>query len=339
MPNPLDVFVDPGAGVDSPGNGSIGSPYQTTQYAYTDTSLGTDGTRFNIKVGATDTTGNTPLTLSNGTPDAPLYIQGYTATAGDGGRGHIDTGTVSLLAAGYNYFHVQDMEITANTANIGVYSSLVNNVLNCSPGGTQYTKIIGNTINGNVTLSSQGSDCRYNKITHSSGWGITINGQSACHHNVIISQSGATGAILLSGHDSEAANNSCYASAAVTHGIRGDDASFVVGAYNNLVQGYTTAFSNVTNVNKSQMFCNSSFGHTTLESFAAEPWYQSTHFDNTALAESPFVDAAGSDFTPKNITGVNNGLGAFAIFRGAMNATTGGGGAAFPPIGPGGLVF
>jgi hypothetical protein len=332
MPNPTDVFIDPGAGSDGTGDGSIGNPYQTLSYAHDNHTKGADGTRYNVKAGTTLTTGDAAISFASGTPDAPLYIQGYTSAAGDGGRCHIDTGSTGLFSAGWNYVHVQDVEHTSAAATsliAGIYSSIINCILNYGGTGnvilaSSYTKFIGNELHGTVSANA-GSDLRYNKITHSSGYGITITAQSVCHHNVIISQSGATGAILLSGHDGEAVNNSCYATATVAYGIRGDDVSFVVGAYNNLVQGYTTAFSNVTNANKSQMFCNSSFGHTTLESFAAEPWYQS-NFDNTALAESPFVDAAGDDFTPKNITGVNNGFGVTGLFRGAVSPAASGGG-------------
>lgn len=325
---PLDVYVDPGAGSDVTGDGSIGNPYASMQHAFDSTTHGTDGTRYNIKSGATDTTGNTSLTLQNSTPDAPLWIQGYTATAGDGGKGHIDTGTATPLASSYNYIHVQDMQISSSNAvglGFGVYSTLVNCTMNCSVSAvSQYQKIIGNVINGTLDMNS-GSDARFNKITHNTGYGIKINGQSVCHHNIIISESGAAGAILLSGHDSEAVNNSCYAPDGATYGIRGDDASYVVGAYNNLLEGYATAFSSVADVNKSQMFCNSSYAHATLESFLAEPWYQSA-FNNNALAESPFLNAASGDFTPRNIVGVSNGFGVVGLFRGAVTPSISAGG-------------
>lgn len=330
---PSEVYIDPSSGSDGSGDGSIGNPYQTLSYAHDNHAKGTDGTRYNIKSGSTDITSNVSVSFASGTSDAPLYIQGYTSAAGDGGIGAVDTGTANFFGSSWNYVHVQDMEVSCSTLSVGQYSSIVNSTINGNiSAASQYAKVIGNEVNGTITLNS-GNDARYNKITHSSGYGITITAQSVCHHNIIISQSGATGAILLSGHDSEAVNNSCYAPSGATYGIRGDDASFVVGAYNNLLEGYTTALSNVTNANKCQMFCNSSYGHTTLESFAAEPWYQSSSANNT-LSESPYTNAASGDFTPKNITNVSTGFGKTSLFRGAVSPTAGSGGTAttFHPL-------
>lgn len=322
---PSECYIDPVSGSNITGTGTIGAPYKTISYAYSNFTPGTDGTRFNVKSTGTISTSNTSVTFGSGTPDAPLFIQGYTTAAGDGGVGSVDTGSAALFSSSWNYVHLHDMSVTCQTIAIGIYTSIMNSTivgdLNLS---SSYTKCMANTITGTVS-ANQGTEIRFCKITHSSGYGITFTGQSIAHHNLILSNSGSTGGILLSGHDSEAVSNSLYASSGASYGIRGDDSSYVVGAVNNLLQGYTTALSNVADVNKSSMWCNSSYGHTTLESFSAEPWYQGS-FVNNALAESPFTDAAGGDFSPKNISNVNTGFGTVVLFRGAMSPTISGGG-------------
>ena len=88
-----DYYVNYGSGVDSPGNGSSGSPYKTIQYALDDigTTHGTGayGDRLLLDTGTThvltqdldlDSYGITPLTT------APLFIEG------DAGRATINCG-------------------------------------------------------------------------------------------------------------------------------------------------------------------------------------------------------------------------------------------------------
>lgn len=99
-----EVFVDPSLNSDT-GNGvSLGTAYGDLQYAINNTTLGTEGTRFNV-VGGTAEVLTAALSFVagfTGTPSstAPIIIQGCTSTPGDGGRGSIQgtTNSVQILA-------------------------------------------------------------------------------------------------------------------------------------------------------------------------------------------------------------------------------------------------
>lgn len=92
-----EIYVDPAIAADS-GDGSSGSPYGDFQFLLDSEShsTGFGGTRINVKDG-TDEILSADLDFStnylSGTPtgvSAPLAIQGYTATAGDGGIGGVN---------------------------------------------------------------------------------------------------------------------------------------------------------------------------------------------------------------------------------------------------------
>jgi len=339
---PAECYIDPDAGSNTTGNGTIGNPFKTLQHAYNNFTPGAAGTRYNIKAGTTDATGNTSLSLAAATASANRYIQGYTSAAGDGGIGSISTGTAAFFAASYNNWHVQDMEITCASINMAQIGHLLNstihgNVTSSSGGAMIVACVVNGTINAN---SSNGGQVRYCRVTHSTGYGITAAAVGTLvDGNVIISQSGSTGGISINNGGCIATRNSLYAPSGATNGILLSTSSGV-SAYNNLIEGYTTALKTGTTNNTQSFWANSSFGHTTLLDNQSRPIYQTTAFGNVSLSESPFVNAGSGDFTPKNIANVNSGFSAGSIFRGALSpAAGGGGGAAFQLVGGGGLVY
>lgn len=93
MTSPTDYYVDPNAGDDGSGDGSLGNPWATVQHAFdTITRDTTNGDRVNLRDSASDVI-SAELTLATyGTPSrtAPLVLQGYTDAQGDGGLGVID---------------------------------------------------------------------------------------------------------------------------------------------------------------------------------------------------------------------------------------------------------
>jgi len=124
-----EYYVDPAGGNDITGNGSIGTPWATLAKALSGAGGGgitrdaTNGDRINLKAGGTDILSAALTTASYGTPTAvaPLVVQGYTATAGDGGIGVI-SGNNSVAIwndTAKDFIHLFDLRMTnvgANTA-------------------------------------------------------------------------------------------------------------------------------------------------------------------------------------------------------------------------------
>jgi len=109
-----EVYVDPSIDADT-GTGTVGDPYGDLQHAMDTASLGTDGTRFNIKAGTSEvlTAALDWSTHGTLTTQQPMVIQGYTAAAGDGGIGVIDgDATYAVISAGANYVAFRDMHLT-----------------------------------------------------------------------------------------------------------------------------------------------------------------------------------------------------------------------------------
>ena len=91
-----EVYVDASIGADS-GAGTIGDPYGRLSYAFTQSSSVTNGKRYNVKgttLGSPETSFGTP---PNGSTTSPVYIQGYTAAAGDGGTLFVDGGGSAIV--------------------------------------------------------------------------------------------------------------------------------------------------------------------------------------------------------------------------------------------------
>ena len=91
-----EVYVDSSIGADS-GAGTIGDPYGRLSYAFTQSSSVTNGKRYNVKgtsSGSPETSFGTP---PNGATSAPVYIQGYTTAAGDGGILYVDGGGSAIV--------------------------------------------------------------------------------------------------------------------------------------------------------------------------------------------------------------------------------------------------
>jgi len=111
----IEYHVDPGGGDDGTGTGTSGNPWASIQHALDSITRNTTyGDRVNVKTG-TDDTLSASLTLAiYGTPSesAPLVIQGYTSTAGDGGKGGIDCdGNTMWASALYDSIVLVDLEV------------------------------------------------------------------------------------------------------------------------------------------------------------------------------------------------------------------------------------
>lgn len=91
-----EVYVDSSIGADS-GAGTIGDPYGRLSHAFTQSSSTTNGKRYNVKgttLASPETSFGTP---PNGANSKPVYIQGYTNVAGDGGTLFVDGGGSTIV--------------------------------------------------------------------------------------------------------------------------------------------------------------------------------------------------------------------------------------------------
>jgi len=92
------TYVDYGSGSDATGDGSIGTPWKTLQYAFDHlTRDTTDGNQVNLKAGTAHVNSaalDLATLIAGGalSTTAPLIIRGYTSAANDGGMAEIDCG-------------------------------------------------------------------------------------------------------------------------------------------------------------------------------------------------------------------------------------------------------
>ena len=239
MGAPTEYYVDPSLGVDT-GSGTLASPWgrssgSVIQYALDNiTRDATNGDRINVKSGAYDTlSANMSFSLyGNGTGAAPLIIQGYSSSPGDGGVGQID-GTASGYDTGEQFqdcLHLVDMEVrdstvygddgcvayncyvhmTSSGAGIGFDNNSM--IIGCRVEATgRGLEVLSGTVFGNYVQTSSnyaiqcgvGTACIYGNIatvTGTSTGGIYID-RANCYvyGNTIFSQDASTSAGIFYG--------------------------------------------------------------------------------------------------------------------------------------------
>jgi hypothetical protein len=120
-------YVDYGAGNDTTGDGTIGTPWKTLQKALDTCARNTtDGNQINVKAGTAQVlAASLSLTTFVGggalSATAPLILRGYTSAANDGGFGEIDCGGATMFAAtSYNHVILVDLEMHTFGDNDGV---------------------------------------------------------------------------------------------------------------------------------------------------------------------------------------------------------------------------
>ncbi len=95
-------YVDPTGGNDSTGDGSIGTPWASTQKALDTITPAGNGDQVNEKNGVTEDVLGAPLDFSTYSPSLSktIKIRGYTSSENDGGIGQIDgDGTFAIVNA------------------------------------------------------------------------------------------------------------------------------------------------------------------------------------------------------------------------------------------------
>jgi len=139
------IFIDPADGSDSPGNGAIGDPYKTTQYAIESETGVSWPVYFNIKSSAADVlTGDLKTSMAtfhsnnntNGS-DRQVIFRGYDSTENDGGKGILDgDGSYSIFyddrsGADFRHTHFLDLELRNTGSNDVIRTSHYCTIARC----------------------------------------------------------------------------------------------------------------------------------------------------------------------------------------------------------------
>jgi len=148
-----EVYVDPSIAGDS-GTGTVGDPYGDLQYALdTQARDSTNGDRFNIKAGTAEVLTATLSLTTYGTPTAtaPLWIQGYTSAANDGGIGEISGNATYKIIVALDYMHFRDLKI----GNCG------NNAILTGGASVEYSNVEFHTNTNTGTAVAPGAGCLF----------------------------------------------------------------------------------------------------------------------------------------------------------------------------------
>ena len=348
-----EYYVDPASGDDAD-DGSIGTPWATVQHALDNiTRNATNGDRINIKAGGTDTLAADLSTASFGSWSytAPLIIQGYTSSAGDGGIGKIDfNGANSFTAGTSTGTKIVDMELTGSTDSIGIalydWSELINCYLhdfstdatqireNCLVLGCRFEDIGGRGIYDYSPSGRSGAvqDCFFANGTKSFSTAVEIENYSSTIERNIFSLSGASNAIKCR-YFNQICHNSILSSAGTGTGVKVNNVGFAeaVRLWSNLVEGFSGVggigidyHDDATlSLNNSVYNCATNFSGNAIHCEAG----------NESLGSSPFAKSGSLTFVnrftyfePNDVGSVRGGAyGNSTLDRGAVQHTASGG--------------
>ncbi len=342
-----EYYVDPSAGNDTTGDGSIGTPWKTTQKALTTGTLGTDGTRVNVKDSADDVLTAALTTTMTPTSAAPIVIQGYTTAADDKGRGVLDGDALYSIWVSTTQDYIRFIDITFQNCGsrrilqLDDWIALVRvHVLGTATPGDTAVQL------GNAKILV--SDCRFetqNAIQLNASNGLVCGnyfaGDVATRHgdfndafvfNNIVYSTGGDG-FKIGNEQGFAANNSILASSpgTVTVGIECSGQFALVER--NIVEGYSQAsavgIKGTSSTGNTGIAFLSNYGFNNADDFSEG--IQLTEADNedasvTAFAKDGAITYANrlTYFAPADVGNVLSPT--FGQYKGAVAPTAGGGG-------------
>jgi hypothetical protein len=340
---PSEIYVDPSIAADS-GTGTIGDPYGDLEYAIEQTTHDTtNGTRVNIKAGATETLAAsleaaladtvTTVAWTCGESD-PCVFQGYTATAGDGGIGVISGGgSVSIYVDAANGDYVSFINLNMNT--VGANPILVldnfsgvlfselhsstgtgNDAIVCGAGCT----IVGNYIHdiqgvGIDTATSNNALIAFNYFENegvndfSIGIRLQENGGNVVLRNIFDLDGASDG--IRAGQGNHIIGNSIYSNAGTGQGIQIDAGQGGGTIINNLVEGFSGTGGVCIDLDASAAFLHLYGGNAAYncenEYTTIGDYTVHDMGDNETLSASPFTSASTDDFNPVDTGNVKQG--------------------------------
>ncbi len=346
MGTAINTFSDPVSGDDGTGDGTIGTPYRTIQFAVNNTTRNTtNGDQFNVKSGGPDVFAAKldMTTYGVATELAPVIIRGYDTAVNDGGRGDLDgSGSVAIFDdAAVSFINVVDMHChNCGSAVVwrGGISELVRSEFDTTTNAlcvktTSWSSVMGCYVHdfSGVGIGGQvEGEVAYNfvdkSITGAPEPAIDPGRSCLIHHNIVkLSGSGNSADGIQVGADGKKTfNNSVWSNNGTGQGIIADVDTLSNHIYNNIVEGFNgtggigiitdTASKRLLGIHSNAVFdCETAYSFVHDEIFPYE--------DNETLSESPFVDAANNDFTPVDIDNVRNGfLNAFFGPSGVTNS-------------------
>ena len=315
-------YVDYGAGNDTTGDGSVGTPWKTIQKAL-DNAVEDDGVQVNIKAGTAQVLAAsldmTAYTVTNGVPASldPLILRGYTSSANDGGIGEIDCGGNTMWAdSGLDYIGLYELKIHngGNNNLVGLDANIV--VVKCelcagasSPSG-KFLLGFNNGLVAGCYLHDTGDGAAKGIHCGSAfviGNHIVLDADAAaacgikgCNsaYNIIVCQKTDQRAIEA---PYSAYGNICYnTTAGATSAIRHAVSAF--GAVTPLMNNIIVGWSGVGGIGI-QVRAPSGYGHnafyncTTNTSYTYDFSGGLSTANDVALAANPFTDAGNGDFS------------------------------------------
>lgn len=321
-------YVDFGAGDDTTGDGSVGTPWKTLQHAFdTLTRNTTDGNQVNLKAGTAHVNAaalDLTTFIAGGAlaAVAPLIIRGYTSAANDGGIGEIDCGGATMWAATtYAYVILADLEMHTFGNNNGIVLDDYCTIYHCEVHkGTSspFSRILvsldlasivtgcyihdsgaGNNAHALRVNSSGFISGNYIELGADVGSGTTAiyaTSYTMVTGNIICNTSTLTRGIYA--NDGYYTGNIVYNQAAATvNGITVFTGSGNACIFNNIVIGYSGVGGVGIATDNQRILGHNAFYNNTANYTASDQTFLDLTTNDVALAADPFTDAANGDFS------------------------------------------
>ena len=348
-----EYYVDPAAGDDT-NDGSIGTPWATLQHALDNITASSHGDRINLKAGSSDVlAGNLDTTTyGSGTYLAPLIIQGYTSSAGDGGQGVIDMSGTNVYAPGGTGAKIKDLRFTGCTStSTAVTIPKWGEVINCQfddMSGTalaiyENTMVLGCRFEDIDTYGVQalGADgdhgsvigCYFENGTKDMTAAIYSGSYSLTACDNIINIDGSTDGISLK-FFGQVCNNSIFSSSGTGAGIRCNTTGESIRLWNNLIEGFSGTggvgveyrADAAASINNSVYNCATAYSSDAVHLTEGNETLGATPFDKSGSAN---YSNRLTYFAPADVGSVRGGsYGNSTRDRGAVQSSGSGGGGA-----------
>ena len=353
-----EIYVDPSINANS-GSGTHLDPYGDLQHAFNSETLATSGTqvtRINIKSGTDEVMASDLNWSSFGQPNnasRPVILEGYTSTAGDGGRGSIDANNGFIDLSGYDYITLTNLDVIGDHDDYLVH--LDNNcaIHNCyieQQGNRGAIYLDGNCVVSDSTIrsvgpgtysqngldgNSAGRKYLFNCFVEYNGSGIAVYRYNAVDCIVVCN---GLGYGVNIGNSDAVIGNIIYSSAVGTKaGIEIDASQPGPLVTNNYVEGWSHANGRCVddNLNKPDGYTslNNYYFNCTTTTDGTNTEYTNRLTDWTLLGSSA-ITSVGSDWSLDNDvirdyfvqTSGDSGYGKFYPFRHHFDESFGAGG-------------